>query len=245
MEKTQAIEQTEPSYMRQTDIINMDTLRRSRCTLVGAGAIGSFTAISLMKMGLGNLEVFDNDGVTAHNLPNQFYRNRDIDKFKSLALEEIVHDFVGTLIYANIKEYSGQVLRDTAIVATDTMTSRTLVWNEFLKQEQCHNYIEARMGAELGMVYTIQKAPIILENGKIREEYEVMIPDQDFYEATLYSDEQAVPLKCTARSIIYNVLMVSSLICRAYKGIINNEKAPREQIFDMEHLNKHSYMIRE
>ena len=87
------------------------------------------------------------------------------------------------------------------------------------------------MGAELGAVYTIAK-----KDGKIAPK------DVKFYESRLYNDDQVPPLPCTARSIIYNVLMLSSLISRAFKGIVNGEKVPKELIFNMTQLDARSFM---
>jgi hypothetical protein len=194
-------------------------------------------------MGAGLIDVFDEDGVNDHNLPNQFYRNRDAkgNAFKVDALQEIVEQFSDAKVYPWIKFYVDQPLQETVIVATDSMASRRLVWEQFLKQPQALTLIEGRMGAELGMVYTIRKkrndadpeAPVI-----------VFKSDFDFYEEMLYGDEKVKPLPCTAKAIIYNVLMLASLICRAYKAVVQGEEFPREMIFNMTRIDKTSFMVR-
>jgi hypothetical protein len=111
------------------------------------------------------------------------------------------------------------------------MKSRRLVWEEFKKQKSAKVFIEARMGAELGAVYTIIK-----KDGKIAPK------DLKFYESRLYDDSQVPPLPCTARSIIYNVLQLSSWICRAFKGVATGEKVPKELIFNMTSIDSRSFM---
>lgn len=228
--------------MRQSGIVSTEELEKRSCTLVGAGAIGSFTALALTKMGLKNLDVFDEDGIMEHNIANQFYPIEQIRQFKVDVLQDMTIMFSGTDIRASNKNFDEQKLQETVIVATDSMSSRRVVWDQFMLQRHCKNYIEARMGAELGLVYTMRKR--FMEIPANDKGNRLDIEDRDFYLSTLYSDKEAVELPCTARSIIYNVLMISSLICRAYKGIINNEPIPREQIFNMQNLNKASYMVR-
>ena len=187
--------------------------------------------LTLAKMGVMNIEVFDEDGVSEHNLPNQFYRNDDIGQFKVQALMDLVNEFTPILI--NLGDYttmySKQKLQPIVIVGTDSMSSRRLVWEQFLKQKQAKQYIEARMGAEVGQVYTIQTK----SKANIK-----------FYEEQLYSDDEVKPLPCTAKSIIYNVLMISSLICRAVKAVIHEEKFPRELTMNMHRIDALSFMVR-
>ncbi len=193
--------------------------------------MGSFSVLNLAKMGVKRLFCFDEDGVTNHNLPNQFFRKKDIGQFKVTALADILREFSDAKVTTYIKPYTRQRLKETTVVATDSMSSRRLVWEQFKQQKQAKNLIEARMGAELGLVYIIRKI-----KGKIPKKVD------DFYEARLYSDDAVKPLPCTAKSIIYNVLMLSSLICRAYKGVIMNENFPTELVFNMTRINSQSYM---
>lgn len=187
-------------------------------------------------MGVGQFDLYDEDGVDDVNIPNQFFKKDDVGKFKAEALQDLVREFSGSRSCARLKFFEkGDKLAHAVVVATDSMASRKLVWSEFLKQDQCSVLIEARMGAELGQVYTIVKSA----QGKVSP------ADQKFYADMLYSDESVAPLKCTARTIIYNVLMLSSLICRCFKGYIQGEKLPRELTFSMVELVPTSWMVRE
>lgn len=218
-------------YTRQEGILPQNKIVNGAVTIIGSGAIGSFSSLTLVKMGVKHLVIYDEDGVTSHNLPNQFFRKKDIGQFKVTALADILNEFSGTKITAHIQPYVKQQLKETTIVATDSMSSRRSVWEQFKQQPQAKNLIEARMGAELGLVYIIKKI-----NGKIPKKL------FNFYESRLYKDEDVKPLPCTAKAIIYNILMISSLICRAYKSIIMNEKMPNELIFNMTSIDERSYM---
>ncbi len=208
-------------FTRQSGLVSEKSIRTKRIVLIGAGAIGSFTALALTKLGVSNITIYDEDGVSKHNLPNQFYRIGDCGKFKVNALTEIITEFngEGLAIKPKIAFYDKQVLSEITIAATDTMASRKQVFDQFCKQDGTRYLIEARMGGEIGFVYCIDK----LNKAQMK-----------CYSSRLYTDEKSTPIPCTERSIIYNILMISSLICRAFKAIINEENGyPFELIFDM------------
>jgi hypothetical protein len=220
-------------YTRQTGIIKPGLLKDSRVTLIGTGSVGSFTALTLGKMGVQNIEAYDEDGVSEHNLPNQFFRKEDVGQFKATALASILASFSDTTVKSMLMFYKSQRLQPVVIVATDSMSSRMTAWKQFKAQKQARVFIEARMGAELGRVITIQKN----SKGVLSKD------DEKFYAEHWYPDSKMVQLPCTARSIIYNVLMLASLICRAYKGVLTKEAVPRELVFSMTMLDQRSWMI--
>ena len=229
---------------RQNDIINPDKIKGKCLTVVGAGAIGSFTVLSLAKLGVQAMRVYDEDGVSEHNLPNQFFRVQDAQKesFKVEALKEIVKEFGDMTIEANKQFYTGQLLEEMVIGATDSMSSRRMVWEEFKKQDQCKVYIDARMGGEIARMYQIRKDDIrVIKGMDLLSQDDVV-----FYEETLYTDAEAAQLPCTARAVVYNVLMIASLICRSFKAVVNQETWPREIIFNMAQMEEPSlvYMTR-
>ena len=217
-------------YIRQSEIINLEKLGNGKVSIIGVGSVGSFTALTLAKMGVGSVEAYDEDGVSIHNLPAQFFGKKDVGQFKVDALSGLLQEFTDTNYTPNNKFYTGQKLEETTIVSTDNMASRKLVWEQFLKQKQAKYLIEARMGAEMAKIYTIRD-----KTKKTRA----------FYEKTLHSDDKSYKLPCTARTIIYNVLMISSLITRSYKAIINGEPFPKELIFNMTRIDKLSLMLRD
>jgi len=216
-------------YSRQSDLVNMAVLQGLRATVIGAGAVGSYSALALAKMGLGTIEVYDDDVVAPHNLPNQFFRNSDTGKLKVDALAEILADFTDATVEPHADLYNDQELYPVVIVAVDSMAARRVVWEQF-KGSNAQVYIEARMGGQLGAVYTIRKA-----QGVLSEE------DKLWYEQYLYDDSEADPVRCTEKSIIYNVQMISSLICRALRAVIMREEGyPKEFVFDMHHMQTYS-----
>ena len=217
----------EEVYERQLGIIDMGGLQKSRAVLIGAGSVGSMVAITLAKMGVKDMQVWDNDTVEIHNLPSQFYRIRDIGILKVIALGSIILEYTGIQIGVKPNLYTGQTLHTPVIiVTTDTMASRLVAFKQACKR-RCW-FIDARMGAELGIVFKINCA---------------VKAQQKYYLKNWFSDDEAEELPCTARTIIYNVQMLSALVCRAYKSIIMKEKVPKQMIFNMTRIDEVSWMI--
>ena len=232
------------NYERQRDIVNQSLISRYPVSLIGCGAIGSAVAMALAKMGVNYFTLYDEDGVNEVNLSNQMYRIGDLGDFKVDALGGIIKGYnPDAVINAINKDYYGQPLTQIVIVATDSMRSRQKVWEQFCVQSQCGYYIEARMGAEEGQIYTFRK--VTKSDTAL-----VLIPyiseeDKAFYWERLYSDIEAVPLPCTGKAVIYNVFMIASLVCRAFKATIHNEPFPREVVFGMKQIHKYSFQIRD
>ena len=210
-------------YTQQLGLVNQKVVVTKKVTLIGAGAVGSFAALALTKLGVEHLTVYDNDTVESHNIPNQFYKEVAHEGLPKVgALQEVVKEFNGVTIGAVRGLYVKQKLDEVVVVATDSMSSRKLVFDQFCKQKSAKYLIEARMGGELGFVYGVDK--------KNKQQMKL-------YKKTWYSDAQATPIACTEKAIIYNVLMISSLICRAFKAVVNEEKSyPYENIFDMRNM---------
>ena len=81
-------------YSRQVNILNPEEFN-TRINIIGAGATGSWVAFSLAKMGLQNLHIYDFDTVGMHNLPNQMFGVRDIDRNKAISIRNIIKLFTG------------------------------------------------------------------------------------------------------------------------------------------------------
>src|SRR4030067_1181879 len=79
-------------YSRQADVVQVDLLDFP-VTIVGAGGIGSPTALAVAKMGVKDLMVIDFDRVEAHNVPNQvLYPPDGVGELKVVLLaRELAH----------------------------------------------------------------------------------------------------------------------------------------------------------
>ncbi len=212
-------------FWRQKDFFNPEEHKDKRITVVGSGSVGSFVVLALSKLGVKNITVYDNDKIENHNIPNQFYKLNQIGKLKTEALQEIITEFTGSEIKTKnqyVEEKTEIEFGDVVIVTTDSMSSRKLVWEKCKNNPNITKFMDVRMGGEVMKIYTIKPFD----------------PDDiTMYEKTLHSDEKAAELPCTARTIIYNILVIAGFVASQVKKVLLTEENPREIIFDLKTLH--------
>ena len=206
----------ETRYMRQSGFLSTDRLN-TKLNIIGAGAIGSFTALTLAKMGFTDISVYDPDTVELHNLPNQFYRESDIGKPKVIALKEIIQAFTGTEIKLHQEMYKAQSIAGITISGVDSMDARIEIWRKIKFNLRVPLYIDARMGGEVMMLIAVNPCDI---------------NDIKRYEASLYPSKEAMKLRCTQQAIIYTLLHISGYIANTVKRYVMNETYDKGIIFD-------------
>lgn len=196
--------------LRQLDLLSGQQLNK-RILIVGAGAVGSFTALTLAKMGFHTITVMDFDTIDVANMNCQFYRTMDIGKAKTTALFSLVKSFTDielNILPIKLEETTPLECYDIVISAVDSMSVRKLLW-EKAKVQHLH-FIDARMGGESILLYTMNTA----ERTDVKD-----------YEKTLYTDENAVFERCTAKATMYTVNLIAGLIGKAVKDIATGCKA--------------------
>ncbi len=200
----------ENKYIRQQELVDQERLAGLRVTIVGCGAVGSFTALSLCKMGVRQLTLIDPDTVSVENLPNQFFREEDLGKKKVAACAEMLQQFdseiqVNTLARPFIKQ---KLESDIVIFSVDSMDVRLRIWNSIVSHRKVKLLIDPRMSGQVIQVYTASPGdPSSLKS----------------YEVTLVDETEALVDRCTARSIIYTALPVAALVCRQVAAFANGD----------------------
>jgi len=205
------------NYWRQTDIVDIDRVMQQPVTVIGCGAVGSFVALALAKMGTQLIAVYDDDRLEDHNLPNQFYRVRDLGQPKVVALREIVREYTGTLIEAFDVKYERQDLEGIVIVAVDNMDARRLVWEQVRFQTKVPLYIDTRMGAEVAIVHVVNPLDV---------------DDVRAYEETLHSSAEAFHARCTEKAIVYTALGIAALAAGKVKKFLMAEPYKKTVVRD-------------
>lgn len=212
-------ELTNQHISRQLDIVPPDILH-NQINIIGAGAIGSWTALCLGKMGFKNIAIFDHDNVDIVNMSSQFYRHEDIHKHKASTLAESINQFTGGDVspIAIDDKWSGMKLRGLVVMAVDSMEVRKSIYEAHKGNIQTNWLIDARMGAETALLYTVNPNSA---------------HDQGFYEKTLYSDEEAVQERCTAKSTTYCSLVLSGLVAKTVRDVLVRHKYMRNMTFSL------------
>lgn len=198
----------EERYQRHWDMIDVDRLHTTPIKIIGTGSVGSFTTLSLVKMGAHMIEVFDDDMIDEVNISNQFFRIKDIGEYKVDALQSLISDFEGISIINNPRKCTnGEDLNGIVIVALDSMVPRKRIWDGVKNNDKVELFIDPRMGAKIARIYLV--------NPKDQKAIAA-------YEKTLYSDDDSAPERCTEKTILYNVLGISSMICRGIEKHFNS-----------------------
>ena len=199
-------------YTRQNKLFNPKKSNLN-IIIIGAGSTGSFIAFTLAKMGVGKIKVIDYDEVEEHNIPNQYYRLKDIGKLKVDALKEIIKEFSDTTIETeNIKigkKYDFNIDMNTIIIScVDNIKARE-IFSQHLEGFPI-KMIDTRFGGE---GYSIH----ICNFG---EEEEV----KSFNESL---KGEIKPTSCGEKSIIYTINSLASEVCSVIKKINNGEDIPK------------------
>ncbi len=203
-------EVTSVDFWRQLGIVTPSELAFP-INIIGAGGIGSPTALFLAKMGCSNISIMDDDVIEAHNFPNQMFRLEDIDKPKAFALAELLHSFTGIHASSNQERFDSQDLSGVTVVCVDNMESRNKIWKKARLNMQVPLLIDGRMGGQIAQVFAVNPCdPTHIKS----------------YEELLYTDEESVEIPCTEQAIIYNTLMIASIICNFVKCFAKREALP-------------------
>ena len=169
-------------FHRQLDVLDQPRLAAIPFTVIGAGAVGSFTTLALAKCGATRITVWDDDIIEAHNLPNQWYRLADVGRGKVEALRELVFDMTGVRIDVERRRFNGENATEVTLCCVDSMDIRIDLWRQLAPRPAL--YVDARMGAEVGKVHCVGRFA-------------------SWYEDTLYPSSEAHRAPCTAKATMY------------------------------------------
>lgn len=175
-----------------------ESVLSTRVTIVGAGGIGSWTTLTLAKLGFKHLEVFDDDTVDDVNIPSQCYAPTQVGKLKVEALKDVVALMTGTTIEAKNKRFD-ECMSDVLIVAVDNMGTRKDIAEKFKRGAGvfAKTVIDARMAIESGMIIPYKFESV------------------QGYLDSLYTDDEAVADPCTNRAISYTTQIIAGLISKS------------------------------
>lgn len=226
---------------RSQDLIRDEHLRMP-IHIIGAGAIGSFTALALVKMGFTRINVMDNDVVSIENVGTQLYGEEVLASPKTEGLLEILGCLGPSDAQISVEQvrYRNRVFENgIVILAVDNMLTRRQAWEahaavgERLGSRVATWIIDPRMGAEQAQIYTMSPKSYV---------------DRDVHPKSLYSDEDALQEPCTAAGTTYTAMLVAGQIAKNVKDIVTgvdyartifwNIKANTQRVFMQDRREK-------
>jgi hypothetical protein len=198
-------------FHRQLDVLNQPRLAQIPITVIGAGAVGSFTVLALAKSGAQRIVVWDDDIVQAHNLPNQWYRIADVGRSKVQALRDLVLDMTGVLIEVENRRFTGSPATELTLCCVDSMDARIDLWRQLAPRPNL--YIDARMGAEVGKVLCVGQFG-------------------SWYEDTLYPSSEAHHASCTAKATMYCASGLAAFVVSQVANYASDRPVKQEMTVD-------------
>lgn len=140
---------------------------------MGIGATGSHLAYQLIKLGIQELSLWDDDSVEAHNVANQFFFQQQIGELKTEALRKLLWDINPSCkinINSKLLTNKSKKLSGIVFLLVDDMQSRKEIWEHHIKFNNTVPFmIEARMGTHHGQIFTIN--PMDLKEIKLWESF--------------------------------------------------------------------------
>lgn len=193
-------------------------------TVIGAGATGSWLVLSLAKLGLKNITVYDYDIVEEHNVPNQAFGLKDVGRPKVEVLYDMVLATTGTEIKAINGWFSNQRLTGVVFVMVDSMSARKKIWENSIKMKVAVELlVEPRMGIDGGRVYNV----IPTNMTHIKK-----------YEDTFYGDDVAEVSACgSSLTVISSALGITSWCIRQLINFSNDVELDNEILLDFKYNN--------
>ena len=199
---TEAVE-----YHRHADYLPLHVARAAHVAVIGAGGIGSPSALALARLGIGRLSLLDDDVVEPHNVSSQHFTLSDLGDGKVEALARHCRA-VGAptvdAIAARVPAAETLVaLRaaDIIVSGVDSMASRSAIWAS--RVHWCAQlYLDLRLGGEQIVCYAVHPT----DPASVGE-----------YTVSLYDDAEAVDLPCTARGVVDVGLIAAALAARSVR----------------------------
>lgn len=183
-----------------------EKIRDSRIMVFGVGGVGSWLTMYLARTGA-SIIVVDMDTVDDVNLSGQLYGPNQIGKSKVDAIVEVVSSLNNevniTPINIEVKDdeksqwYSYLKLCDVVVTGFDSLPPRQLVYEKWKKAGKADSlFLDMRMSMEQGNILTVNK-------GKVNEE--------ELYESSFFSAEEAVQQPCSAKATSHCGALIASL----------------------------------
>lgn len=180
------------------------SLYKKPVLLLGAGGIGSWTALMLARLGM-EITIYDHDLYEVHNMTGQLVRQKDIGKAKTEASYEILREFApDASVMVDGKYTDDSLTNDIVICGFDNMEARKIAFSKWKahimnlpteRRTQCF-FQDGRLNAELLQIFSISG------------EDDIAIMN---YEANhLFNDDEVAELECTFKQTSHCAAMIGS-----------------------------------
>lgn len=186
-------------FSRQEDLVPRDRLADLRATVIGVGAIGRNVAVQLASIGVPRIQLVDFDVVDNSNRTTQGYALADVGMTKVLATLTAIRQIDPAIRVETVEDrYRPRLEKGDAIFCcVDSIDARAAIWRS--AQRHCRFWCDGRMLADVIRV-------LVVADDQGREHYP----------ATFFTQAEAQPGRCTARSTIYAAAIAAGLMVHQF-----------------------------
>lgn len=176
------------NFAHQMEIFDPANARKT--VVFGVGSVGSWLVEFLCRIGVRDIEVWDDQSVASDNLPYSRYLPEHIGMYKVEALRQIMKS-LGVELAVHRERYTAQVdYRNASIVScVDDMDARRIIW-EMVKRQRVSIDLLCDTRAARAYVEVLSIAPCDAK-------------DVHRYEAMLFPNEEAILQTCGEHSIAF------------------------------------------
>lgn len=211
-----------------------EEIQKQDVTIVGAGGIGSWTALLVSRLGVNRIVLYDDDVIELGNISGQLYTAEDVDMFKVSALSSELARyslFTNTTAFHE-KFVSGKPITKVVISCLDSMSARRAVFEDWKRKalaaedKDAWLFIDGRLSAEVFQVYAV--------SGSSED-------DMQRYSRTLFNDSEADSETCSYKQTSFMANMIASFITNIFVNYIASKLeggAAREIPFKTEYLGE-------
>jgi len=192
----------EDRFERQRELVPADRLSALCVSVIGVGAIGRQVALQLAAIGAARLQLVDFDKVDLSNVTTQGYAVADIGVNKVAATAASIRRLDPAIEVEQLTDRFRPKLPhgEAVFCCVDSIAARGAIWRAMGESSRrCQFWADGRM---LGEVMRVLAAAD--DRGRAH------------YSTTLFSQEEAEPGQCTARSTIYAANIAAGLMVHQF-----------------------------
>jgi hypothetical protein len=214
---------------RQANILPQAELDRTRCIVIGLGAVGYNLAKMLAAMGVGKLLLVDHDTVEIENMSSQGWKESQLGKFKVQAAAEECHEINSK--YGLPSPNSGQNI-EIVRERFGRRSPRELGIGEDPKVLDCLFSCVDSIATRKLIYESVQplNVPLIVDGRMALSSFQVLssntAEERAYYEKKFFSEEDAHrPVgQCTVQSTLHIASSCAALMVEAYSKFIQGKR---------------------
>lgn len=175
-------------------------------TIIGLGGIGATAIPVLVTMGIKRFVLWDFDIVEPRNIASQLlYRPEDLYKSKAEVCRDYLLAYGAKEVIIRKERFGAESDLEAGVVicGVDSMSARQDIWQAVQRQaDDISLFMDGRIGGENAILLALEPWDSV---------------QADRYAKSLHSDDEAAPLPCTRRAIVYPAVALAAFMANTIR----------------------------